>query len=95
MRASSAQMRTRLRIRVVRGHARVSRLAAGPADELHTTRFRRRDRALMGGLTHLAAAYALHATLPRFAAAGSLALFWTIACWAAAAARFRAFALGR
>ena len=76
--ASSAQMRTRLRIRVVRGHARVSRLAAGPADELHTTRFRRRDRALMGGLTHLAAAYTLHATLPPFAAADSL-VAWNIA----------------
>src|SRR5690242_19593403 len=93
-RASSAQVRTRLRIRVVRGLARVPGLAAGPAAEVHTTRFRRHDRGLMGGLTHVAAAYALHATLPRLAAADSL-MAWNIELWDEVAARYRACAWAR
>ena len=94
MKASSAQVRTRLRIRAARVRARVSRLAAGPADELHTTRFRRRDRGLMGGLTHLTAAYTLHVTLPRLAAADSL-MAWNIELWDEVAARYRACAWAR
>jgi hypothetical protein len=90
MMAYSAPVRISRRIRVVRAgraNAGAPRLPTDLADELHTTRFRRRIR----GLISASRSVCSNRTLSRFAAADSLAV-WNTELWDEAAARCRACA---